>query len=54
MYTVNDWKTILRRFTGMTEDDVNDYGIALVNEGRIKLLKEIDSYITKLRTFLFM
>jgi hypothetical protein len=47
MYTVNDWKTILRRFTGMTEDDVNDYGIALVNEGRIKLLKEIDSYITE-------
>lgn len=47
MTTAGDWKRLLRRFTGMTEDEVNDIGIYLLNEGRVKILKAIGSYITE-------
>lgn len=47
MITVGDWKRQLRRFTGMTETDVNDFGLILLNEGRAKVLTAASSYMNE-------
>ena len=47
MLTVTDWKKLLRRFTSLSKDDVNEYGIQLINQGRVEVLSAVDSYQTQ-------
>lgn len=47
MLTVTNWKSLLMRFTGISQAEANDYGIQLLNVSRAKVLTSIDSYITE-------
>lgn len=47
MLTVTDWKKLLRRFTSISKDDVDDYGLQLINQGRKEVLTIVDSFQTQ-------
>lgn len=47
MQTVTSWKKMLKRFTGIPLDQMDDYGLPLINDGRVKVLTAIDGYITE-------
>lgn len=47
MQTVTSWKNMLQRFTGIPLNQIDDYGLPLINDGRSKVLAAIDGYITE-------
>lgn len=47
MLTVTNWKSLLRGLTGLTQAEVDNYGLMLLNDGRVNVLSAIDSYITE-------
>lgn len=47
MQTVTSWKKLLKRFTGIPDEQMDDYGLPLINDGRTKVLTAIDSFITE-------